>query len=187
MKKIYLLLFIFLSFSNVSNAKDMILDNLNTPGKTNQDQKWFFITDKVMGGRSEGKVEIDKMQKKICYRMSGNVTTENNGGFIQIRSLLKPNINGSDYEGIYFKVFGNNKKYFIHLRTQYTVAPWQYYSFGFEANEEWLEIKVPLEEFKKSNFYQPKSLKKQKIQTIGLVAAFDDFDADICLAEIGFY
>ena len=48
MKKIYLLLIIILSFTNFSNAKDLILDILNTPGKTNQDQKWFFITDRVI-------------------------------------------------------------------------------------------------------------------------------------------
>jgi len=188
MKNILILIIFFLSFFAIEVRSEMlILDRLENPGQTTQGQRWSFFTDGVMGGVSEGSVKLDKINNIFCYRMIGNVTTENNGGFIQIRSLLKPNINGSDFEGIYFKVFGNNKKYFIHLRTQYTVAPWQYYSFGFEANEEWLEIKVPLEEFKKSNFYQPKSIKKQKIQTIGLVAAFDDFDADICLAEIGFY
>ncbi len=187
MKKIYLLLFIFLSFSNVSNAKDMILDNLNTPGKTNQDQKWFFITDKVMGGRSEGKVEIDKMQKKICYRMSGNVTTENNGGFIQIRTSIIPNININKFNGIYIKIFGNNKKYNLFIRTGLTLAPWQYYSFSFFSPDEWIEVKAPFDEFKKSNFYQPKKLLNQKIKSIGLVAAFNDFKSDICLSEIGFY
>ena len=42
-------------------------------------------------------------------------------------------------------------------------------------------------DFKKSNFYQPKNLVNQEIKTIGLVAGFDDFQADICLAEIGLY
>ena len=119
--------------------------------------------------------------------MTGNVTTENNGGFIQIRTLINPLINASKYEGIYIKVFGNNKNYSLHLRTKLTIAPWQYYSYSFLAKNEWLEIKAPFIDFKKSNFYQPKKLKNQKIKSLGLVAAFDNFYADICLAEIGLY
>ena len=38
------------------------------------------------------------------------VSTKNNGGFIQIRSKLKPEINSNDYK-IYIKVYGNEKKY----------------------------------------------------------------------------
>ena len=165
----------------------LVLDRLENPGQPTQGQRWSFFTDGVMGGVSEGTVKLDKINNIFCYRMIGNVTTENNGGFIQIRSLLKPNINGSDYEGIYFKVFGNNKKYFIHLRTQYTVAPWQYYSHSFNSISDWTEIKLSFSNFKKSNFYQSKKLINQSIKSIGLVAGFDNFDADICLAEIGFY
>ncbi len=187
MKKIYLLIFIFLTISNNSNAKNLILDNLNSPGKTTQDQKWSFITDRVMGGLSEGKVSIDKIENKSCYRMTGDVTTENNGGFIQIRASISPNIHINKFKGIYIKVFGNNKKYNLFIRTGLTLAPWQYYSKSFFSPNEWIEIKAPFAEFKKSNFYQPKKLANQKIKSIGLVAAFDDFKSDICLSEIGFY
>ena len=187
MKKVYLLLFLFLTFANNSNSKNLILDNLNTPGKTTQDQKWLFITDGVMGGLSEGKVRIDKIQNISCYRMTGDVTTENNGGFIQIRALVSPNIHINKFKGIYIKVFGNNKKYNLFIRTGLTLAPWQYYSFSFFSSNGWTEIKAPFVEFKKSNFYQPKKLLNQKIKSIGLVAAFDDFKSDICLSEIGFF
>ena len=146
----------------------------------------FFI-DGVMGDLSEGKVKVDQINNLPCYRMTGNVTTENNGGFIQIRSLFKPTISANDYQGIYLKVYGNNKKYFLHIRTAFTVAPWQYYAYGFNVQSNWIEIKAPFSNFKKSNFYQPKKLVNQKIKSIGLVAGFDDFQADICLAEIGLY
>ena len=122
-----------------------------------------------------------------CYKMTGNITTKNNGGFIQIRTLLDPLINSSEYEGIYIKVFGNNKNYSLHVRTKIMLAPWQYYSFNFLSKNEWLKIKAPFKDFKKSNFYQRKQLANQKIKSIGLVAGFDNFYADICLAEIGLY
>ena len=157
----------------------MILDDLSTPGVTTQKQNWAFFTDGVMGGLSEGKAIISNLGGIDCYHMTGNVTTENNGGFIQIRNQLKPTIST--------KVYGNDEDYSIHLRTALTMAPWQYYKFSFKANSRWSEIKAPFNEFKKSNAYQPTNLIGQKIKAIGLVAGFKDFTADICLSEIGFY
>ena len=68
-----------------------------------------------------------------------------------------------------------------------TLAPWQYYSYKFLSTNKWTEIKAPFSEFKKSNFYQPKNLSNQKMKSIGLVAGFENFKSDICLARIGFY
>ena len=175
------------SYAIAANTKVLVLDNLDEPGKTTQGQSWSFFTDGVMGGISKGYVELKQIDKIPCYRMIGNVTTENNGGFIQIRSILNPPIKINNYEGIYLKVFGNNKKYFLHLRTPFTMAPWQYYSFSFQVSNEWVEIKAPFVKFKKSNFYQPEKLLNQNITSIGLVAGFANYQADICLAEIGFY
>ena len=66
----------------------MILDNLETPGISSQGQNWAFFTDGVMGGLSQGKAIISKVNDVNCYHMTGDVTTENNGGFIQIRNQL---------------------------------------------------------------------------------------------------
>ncbi len=165
----------------------MILDKLKKPKLTNQSQQWNFITDKVMGGVSTGKFKVDKVEGVACYRMTGNVSTKNNGGFIQIRAKLIPEINSKDYDGVYIKVYGNEKNYYLHLRTSLTLAPWQYYSYSFTTIKNWIEIRAPLKKFKKSNFYQPKNILGQKIKSIGLVAGFDDYKSDICLGEIGFY
>ena len=61
------------------------------------------------------------------------------------------------------------------------------FSPNFIAKNKWAEIRAPFKDFKKSNFYQPKKLSNQNIKSIGLVAAFDNFYADICLSEIGFF
>ncbi len=180
---------LFLSNYTLINAKEntMILDDLSTPGITTQKQNWAFFTDGVMGGLSEGVAKISNINGVNCYHMTGNVTTENNGGFIQIRNQLKPTISTKKYEGIYIKVYGNKENYSIHLRTALTMAPWQYYKFSFKTYNEWKEVKAPFSEFKRSNSYQPSNLVGQKIKSIGLVAGFKDFKADICLSEIGFY
>ena len=186
--KFFLIIILCIIFCLNINASDsMILDDLTTPGVTKQKQNWAFFTDGVMGGLSEGRAIISKVGGVDCYHMTGNVTTENNGGFIQIRNQLKPSISTKEYEGIYLKVYGNNENYSIHLRTALTMAPWQYYKFSFRTNNQWNEIRAPFNEFIKSNAYQPSNLIGQKIKAIGLVAGFKDFEADICLSEIGFY
>ena len=186
LRKIIYLIIIFL-FQNISYSDEMIIDKLTNPNLTNQSQKWNFITDQVMGGVSTGKFKVDEVQGFKCYRMTGNVSTKNNGGFIQIRAKLNPQINTNNYQGIYFKVLGNDKIYNLHLRTGLTLAPWQYYGYSFFSPNKWIEVRVPFSNFKKSNFYQPKKIMGQNIKSIGLVAGFDDFKSDICLGEIGFF
>ena len=184
-KLIFLIL--FLLCQNKVYSQDMILDQLKNPKLTNQAQQWNFITDQVMGGVSKGKFMVEKIDGVMCYKMTGDVSTKNNGGFIQIRTKLNPEINSKDYIGVYIKVYGNEKKYNLHLRTGLTLAPWQYYSYTFFSSQNWIEIRAPFTQFKKSNFYQPKSILGQNIKSVGLVAGFDDFKSDICLSEIGFY
>ena len=185
-KYIFLLLLVGCCAINVE-AREMILDDLSNPGITSQKQNWSFFTDGVMGGLSKGKAIISKIDGTKCYHMTGDVTTKNNGGFIQIRSKLKPDISTSKFRGIYLKVFGNGEEYSIHLRTALTRAPWQYYKFSFKSSNQWNIIKAPFKEFKKSNIYLPSNVIAQNINSIGLVAGFRDFSADICMNEIGFY
>jgi len=140
-----------------------------------------------MGGRSSGKSIIEDYQEKKCYGLTGKVTTENNGGFIQVRVKINSSLPSYDYTGVYLNAFGNNHKYAIHLRTSFTIAPWQYYASSFFLTNKWTEIKLPFPDFKKSNFYQPSSLLYHQIKTIGIIAAFDNFHSDIAVSEIGFY
>ena len=46
---------------------------------------WEFITDQVMGGVSSGKLEYLSETGSYFARMTGTVSFENNGGFIQLR------------------------------------------------------------------------------------------------------
>ena len=187
--KKYLIFFIVIifSYSVTIKGKDMILYDFSNQERLNDNHPWRFFTDGVMGGLSQGTVKRDNIEGIQCYKMSGDVTTENNGGFIQIRLDLDPKNEINKYEGLYLKIYGNNQKYYLHIRTGLTLAPWQYYSHSFITNNQWTTIKTPLKDFKRSNFYQPKKLDNQKIKTIGLVAGFDNYEADICLAEIGLY
>lgn len=74
-------IFIFIFVSKVNAMHLLDKNNLK-----NLKENWEFVSDKVMGGLSSGKIELVSESDKSFVRLSGNVSTENNGGFIQFRS-----------------------------------------------------------------------------------------------------
>ena len=187
-------LVIILFVGNYSMADKMIVDDMKNQSGTPDEEfcesgnaKWCFVTDKVMGGISEGSLEFIKESDTYFYRMTGDLSLENNGGFIQFRTKIENHPKGKSFRGVRLRVRGNNNEYTVHIRTKYLFLPWQYYESAFQATEKWTTIELPFKSFKKSNFYQPKSILGQNVKSVGLVAGFDDFKSDVCLAEIGFY
>jgi hypothetical protein len=147
---------------------------------------WAYFSDQVMGGVSEGTVDYRDENGASYAHMTGSVSTENNGGFIQIRrAVAKGSV--SSAVGVYVKVRGNSQNYFIHLRTSGTVLPWQYYQAGFDTTEEWQTVRLPFAEFERSGSWLRKSLSPNSIRSIGILAYGRDHQADIDIAEIGFY
>ena len=61
------------------------------------ESKWEFISDQVMGGISSGSFNILKEKNISFLRMKGNVSLENNGGFIQVRKLVDVPIKKKNY------------------------------------------------------------------------------------------
>ena len=100
-----------------------------------------------MGGMSSGKVEFFNENNNLYARLTGNVSTENKGGFIQIRrKLKKSSLKGAKFIEITAK--GNNQNYFIHLRTSGTLLPWQYYQISFKVVNDYKIFKLLINEFK---------------------------------------
>tara|TARA_Y100000996_G_C22530411_1_gene646228 strand:- start:833 stop:1447 length:615 start_codon:yes stop_codon:yes gene_type:complete len=193
---ITLIIIIFITLNPAKIYGDsMIIDNLNKSNSSNENQefcessttRWCFVTDKVMGGVSEGNLEINKSKDITYYKMTGNVSTLNNGGFIQFRTVLKNHPKNKLFDGVRIKVRGNNEKYAIHIRTKYLFLPWQYYEASFMATKDWDIIEIPFSQFNKSNFYQPSDVSSTDIKTIGVVAIGRDFQAEIDLAFIELY
>ena len=160
------------------------MDLLQKIESENSSKKWEFVSDKVMGGISEGKLEILKDKKNNFLRLSGFVSTENNGGFIQIRSNF--DIDEENFNGIRIKARGLPSEYFVHIRTSFLLLPWQYYSGKFVVSEVWEDHEILFEDFEKSNFYQPSLFSSSDIKSIGFVAFGKNFEAqlDILKAEL---
>jgi hypothetical protein len=48
-------------------------------------ERWVYLADTVMGGVSEGSANIIDTPEGKAIKLFGKVSTQNNGGFIQVR------------------------------------------------------------------------------------------------------
>lgn len=174
MKKSFILLCVFLSMTSYSK----VIDNLEDIRA-----EWVPFSDQVMGGISEVNAYELKENGVSFYRLEGNVSTENNGGFIQVRAEV--NLRNKNFEGIRIKVRGNNNEYYMHLRSP-RMLPWNYYTSKFYASEEWQVIDLPLSSFEYSRDAS-KSFNSSKMKSIGIVAFGKDFFAQVDIAGVEFY
>ena len=179
MKKILILPLLLIIFISRSNGENILKDDF-----TNENE-WTYIADNVMGGISDGGVEFNLVDSNVYALLSGNVSTENNGGFIQIRRELK-NTDLSKAKSIRVYARGNNEKYYIFLRTTGTILPWQYYSHEFTVNEEYNEFIMPIKDFKKSGTLLAKQVNPKKITSVAIVAYGRDHVAEIYVKELEF-
>ena len=163
-------------------AEKMLIDNFNYDNQEN----WEFISDQVMGGVSFGSYEIFDEGNLSFLKLTGFVSLENNGGFIQVRKKIKA-LKNMNFKGIKINSRGNDKEYFIHVRTKFTLLPWQYYQGKFSVNSEWQEIKINLSEFKPSGVLLPKYIKPKHILSVALVAFGKKHRVNLEVSEIAFY
>ena len=69
--------------------------------------------------------------------MKGNVSLENNGGFVQVALPLamgSKTFDATAYSGVRFWVKGNGQQYYVHLKNDKTTLHWHYYSAGVRAS-----------------------------------------------------
>jgi hypothetical protein len=168
--------------SSSTTAEELMKDNFESQPET----RWSYFSDQVMGGISQGRVTFGSQDGESFAHMTGQVSTENNGGFIQLRRVIAKNSVDSA-AGVYIKVRGNGQQYYLHLRTAGTLLPWQYYQASFASTSDWQTVRVPLSDFVRSGNWLSKAIRASSIRSIGIVAYGRDHSADLQIAEIGFY
>ena len=186
-------LFILISYISLITTRTVLANNLIIDDRSRGDfnsnlgTEWRMITDQVMGGVSTGNLSLHSYHAKNCLRMQGKVSTENNGGFVQIAlSLSEPgHFDASAYNGVELEVSGNNELYNIHFRTAGLWFPWQSYRSSFKATTDWQTIRIPFAELKAYKTTQ--AFQQNKLKRIGLLGIGREFQADLCLASIKFY
>ncbi len=148
--------------------------------------RWEFIADGVMGGVSDGQSEIKKDGNTSYIRLTGTVSTANNGGFIQVRRLL-PEAWPAGTEGIALDVRGNGEAYYVFLRTKEATRPWHYYGAVFQTRADWNKVRIPLAAFARSHDFLADTVDPQSVTSIGLVAYGRNHAADLSVATVALY
>lgn len=163
-------------------AQDLMREDFrNSP-----EDRWRFFTDGVMGGVSSGRVSFLTDEGRRIARMTGSVSTANNGGFIQMRLGLDASPPAGN-TGVRLVVRNNDRRYYVHLRTRGTILPWQYYQVGFVAPSDWVEVRLPFADFSPSGRLLSRSPEPGALTSVAVVAFGRDHDAQVDLREIGFY
>ena len=147
-------------------------------------QSWAYIADTVMGGVSEGYAGY--VEEGASIRLSGKVSTKNNGGFIQVRTSITP-VGLKGKKGIRIQVKGINEIYNIHLRNGSSRLPWQYYAAEFMAPDNWVTIELPFSNFQKSSTFMKTKLDPTSLKSLGVVAYGREYIADIHIKMIELY
>ena len=190
-RKIAIVVCIFtLINAGVLMADELVLDDfVDADGISSLGTQWQGFTDRVMGGKSD--MSAGLRQEDIRFlRMEGEVSLENNGGFIQVRLPLNPgngSFDASRYSGIKvrYRTFRSGR-YYLHLRTLQTRLPWAHFAAALPESSEWSEARIPWDSFE-SQLTLLRRPNTSSLTSIALVAAKQEFTAGIDLGYISLY
>jgi len=148
--------------------------------------QWDYFSDQVMGGVSEGRASFEQIDNQPVLRLTGTVSTQNRGGFIQARAELAAALPATA-QGVILSLRGNDQTYFIHLRTNRTVLPWQFYQASFQATGAWQEVRIPFSDFSPQGRLLRQSFDVRAVQSLAIAAYGRDHTADLSVRAVGFY
>ena len=183
MKRI--IFFLFITFTAMIAYAE---DEIHLPFSKENAKFWQYISDRTMGGISDGQAILEQDENIYFARLTGKVSTDNNGGFIQLRSNLSfTNLNKykKKIRGVRLNVQGNGEIYHVFIRTSETQSYRDFYAATFIAGNKWKTIDLPFTKFK--HRFSNKTLEGNDIRTFGIVAYGRDFTADVSVSKIIFY
>ncbi|MEM1025242.1 MAG: CIA30 family protein [Myxococcota bacterium] len=139
-----------------------------------------LVTDRVMGGLSEGRLKLEQVAGRPALRMTGDVRLDNDGGFIQMAGELPSSARSA--RGLRLEVFGNDEVYGCHLRTEDLTRPWQSYRRSFQAPAKWHRIELDYQDFEAYRTDRP--FRRAALRRMGLIGVGRAFRADLAIAGI---
>ena len=142
---------------------------------------WYGVTDRVMGGKSN--LQIEFVEETFILR--GNVTTQNNGGFVRLVQDIK--LNDDALSGISFLARGNDEVYEIHATLKgMKMPPWSYMSHSFQVTDEWKRYEIYFKDLKSSG-YSARKMKPKNINNIAFAGYGRDFDVNLMVKDISIF
>ncbi|MCC5956591.1 MAG: CIA30 family protein [Natronohydrobacter sp.] len=148
-------------------------------------QQWRCVSDQVMGGVSRGQVQRARIDGESALHLTGTVSLENNGGFLQMAlALSAPGevLDASGYHGLELRVRGNGARYNLHLRSADMTAVWQSWRISFETCSEWRDLTLPFAQFTPHRTDLP--VNPARLTRLGLVAIGQVMQVDLALSRL---
>jgi len=171
------------------SAAPAVIDDLSRPEPWARcGAAWELIRDGVMGGRSTATMRREVVAGRPAVHLTGEVSLENNGGFVQIALDLQGDggtLDASAWSGIALDVIGNDETYNLHLRTKDVVRPWQSYRASFNAPPAWTTVRLPFAAFTPHRLDAPFDVRS--LRRLGIVAIGRAFTADVAVGGVRFY
>jgi len=192
-----------------------VVDDLTEPFPlTSSGNEWRGITDRVMGGRSNGMLErFNDLNGRPANVLEGHVSLANNGGFLQMVTDLpldasNPSVDASDYDGIELDVLyrkvekkseivdeeivedTNPGVFNMHVRTPGTFQQASYrYTFKIAQENTWETIRVPFDQFEAygGGPNMPEQLPPSELRRIGIVGIGREMDLFLAVGGLRFY
>ena len=149
--------------------------------------RWEYVADTVMGGVSRGQARRETVQGREAVRLTGTVSLDNNGGFVQI-AFDVDKAGGRDirdWTGLQLEVLGNSENYDLRVRTDQLTRPWQSFRADFFAPNSWTTVRIPFDEL--TPYRTEARFDPARLRRIGVVAVGRVMQADIAVAGISFY
>jgi Complex I intermediate-associated protein 30 (CIA30) len=147
--------------------------------------RWRGFSDRVMGGISDGEFRRDVVDGRACLRMTGRVTRESNGGFIQMALDVggrgRP-FDASSFAGVEFLVHGNDEDYNVHVRTSDCSWYDESYRATFRAVPGWQRLTLAWTDFVANGLSAP--LDPARIERVAVLGWMREFEADLAVAEV---
>ncbi len=146
---------------------------------------WRGFTDRVMGGVSNAEFKAAEVDGRRCMRMTGDVTRDSGGGFVQMALYFRSSADGSRYRGIELVVHGNDEDYNVHIRTSDCGWHDESYRVTFHAKPEWQVVRLPWEAFRPNGLSTP--LDPSRLERVGLLGWMREFRAELAVGEIALW
>jgi hypothetical protein len=182
-----LLLLLPLNHTTADDTMILIDDRQSGDLQSTLGTQWRLITDGVMGGVSSGTLGTGQREGRNCLHLQGEVSLENNGGFIQAALELAQSgvLDAAAYAGVELDVYGNGESYNVHFKTSRVWLPWQHYRASFMAEPGWHTVQVPFAEFE--GYRIGAAFDPARLERIGIVAYGRAFMADLCIGRVALY
>jgi hypothetical protein len=174
----------------MAHSQDLLLDDFEAPSGSRYGPQWEGFTDQVMGGVSTMNAGVAEIDDRAVLRMTGTVSLENNGGFVQVRLRLVRDgalLDASEYTGVAVTIRGTGPAFTLHLRTPRNNLPWNYFAAELAVEPEWRRVEVPFSQFQAEGMLFRTSLDTSRLRSIAVVAAKKAGTVDVQIDRVELY